>query len=112
MRMWRGAGRTAASRIIARMRAGAPGERLGRAAHAIRAHRASRIAHRASRHATRDTRHATRRRARPRRASCRLSAGVRGRRAAHSPRDTETSSERHTHGKRVLNTRRFDFVRR
>ncbi|ARK47478.1 hypothetical protein BOC35_15345 [Burkholderia pseudomallei] len=105
MRMWRGAGRTAASRIIARMRAGAPGERLGRAAHAIRAHRASRIA-------TRDTRHATRRRARPRRASCRLSAGVRGRRAAHSPRDTETSSERHTHGKRVLNTRRFDFVRR
>ncbi|QBR25134.1 hypothetical protein E3O37_09920 [Burkholderia pseudomallei] len=96
--MWRGAGRTAASRIIARMRAGAPGERLGRAAHAIRAHRA--------------TRHATRRRARPRRASCRLSAGVRGRRAAHSPRDTETSSERHTHGKRVLNTRRFDFVRR
>ncbi|OMS56798.1 hypothetical protein AQ745_12120 [Burkholderia pseudomallei] len=46
MRMWRGAGRAAASRIIARMRAGAPGERLGRAAHAIRAHRASRIAHR------------------------------------------------------------------
>ncbi|KGS79762.1 hypothetical protein X947_4313 [Burkholderia pseudomallei MSHR7334] len=62
--------------------------------------------------AQRDTRHATRRRARPRRASCRLSAGVRERRAAHSPRDTETSSERHTHGKRVLNTRRFDFVRR
>ncbi|OMQ71979.1 hypothetical protein AQ910_22200 [Burkholderia pseudomallei] len=55
MRMWRGAGRTAASRIIARMRAGAPGERLGRAAHAIRAHRASRIAHRDTRHATRDT---------------------------------------------------------
>ncbi|ARL54793.1 hypothetical protein BOC51_35555 [Burkholderia pseudomallei] len=103
MRMWRGAGRTAASRIIARMRTGAPGERLGRAAHAYS---------RASRNATRDTRHATRRRARPRRASCRLSAGVRGRRAAHSPRDTETSSERHTHGKRVLNTRRFDFVRR
>ncbi|MVZ86213.1 hypothetical protein GPZ74_19835 [Burkholderia pseudomallei] len=94
--MWRGAGRTAASRIIARMRAGAPGERLGRAAHAY----------------PRASRNATRRRARPRRASCRLSAGVRGRRAAHSPRDTETSSERHTHGKRVLNTRRFDFVRR
>ncbi|ABN94193.1 conserved hypothetical protein [Burkholderia pseudomallei 1106b] len=49
MRMWRGAGRTAASRIIARMRAGAPGERLGRAAHAYP---------RASRNATRDTRHA------------------------------------------------------
>lgn len=60
----------------------------------------------------RASRNATRRRARPRRASCRLSADVRGRRAAHSPRDTETSSERHTHGKRVLNTRRFDFVRR
>ncbi|EEP49172.1 hypothetical protein GBP346_B1414 [Burkholderia pseudomallei MSHR346] len=53
MRMWRGAGRAAASRIIARMRAGAPGERLGRAAHAYS--RASRIAHRATRHATRDT---------------------------------------------------------
>ncbi|EET04171.1 hypothetical protein AQ802_02720 [Burkholderia pseudomallei] len=53
MRMWRGAGRTAASRIIARMRAGAPGERLGRAAHAYP--RASRIAQRATRHATRDT---------------------------------------------------------
>ncbi|ANW53515.1 hypothetical protein A7U58_26115 [Burkholderia pseudomallei] len=53
MRMWRGAGRTAASRIIARMRAGAPGERLGRAAHAYP--RASRNAQRDTRHATRDT---------------------------------------------------------